>query len=68
MAEAHDIFLSYASEDLERVRPLIRALEQRGWRVWWDRTMLPGDDYEEVIDQAIAARRLCDCRVVTRLG
>ena len=57
MAEGHDIFLSYASEDLERVRPLIRALEQRGWRVWWDRTLLPGEDYEEVIEQAIAAAR-----------
>jgi formylglycine-generating enzyme required for sulfatase activity len=55
MAEGHDIFLSYASQDLERVRPLIRSLEKRGWRVWWDRTLLPGEDYEEVIDQAIAA-------------
>ena len=28
MAEAHDIFLSYASEDRERVRPIVGALEQ----------------------------------------
>jgi hypothetical protein len=48
-----DIFLSYASEDLPRVRPIVQALEHRGWSVWWDRTMLPGDTYDQVIDRAI---------------
>ncbi|MCZ6871640.1 MAG: TIR domain-containing protein [Gammaproteobacteria bacterium] len=31
-----DIFLSYASEDRERVRPLVAALETGGFSVWWD--------------------------------
>ena len=32
-----DIFLSYATVDLERARKVAQALEARGWRVWWDR-------------------------------
>lgn len=51
----HDIFLSYAREDLERVLPLIRALEQYGWRVWWDRTLIPGQRFSHVIEEALDA-------------
>jgi len=37
-----DIFLSYAREDEERVRPIIEYLEQRfGWEVFWDRRNIP---------------------------
>jgi formylglycine-generating enzyme required for sulfatase activity len=52
-----DIFLSYASEDLPRVLPLVRALEDRGWSVWWDRTILPGRTYDIVIEEALEAAR-----------
>jgi len=31
-----DIFISYSSEDLERIQPIIQVLERRGWSVWWD--------------------------------
>ena len=37
-----DIFLSYASEDRERVRPVAEALGRQGWEVWWDRDIPPG--------------------------
>ena len=37
-----DIFLSYASEDRERVRPLVEALKQEGWTVFWDFTIPAG--------------------------
>ena len=47
-----DIFLSYASEDFPRVGPLIRALERHGWSVWWDRTILPGRTFDQVIEGA----------------
>jgi hypothetical protein len=50
-----DIFLSYASEDLPRVGLLIRALERPGWSVWWDRTILPGRTFDQVIEEALDA-------------
>ena len=31
-----DIFVSYKSDDRDRVRPIIDALEAAGWEVWWD--------------------------------
>jgi hypothetical protein len=52
-----DIFLSYASEDLSRVRPLIAALERYGWSVWWDRTIPPGKRFHRVIDEALEATK-----------
>jgi hypothetical protein len=49
-----DIFLSYAFEDSAKARQLAAALEKQGWSVFWDRTsLLPGDDQDEVIEQAI---------------
>jgi hypothetical protein len=47
------IFISYASDDRERVIPLVEALEAEGWRVWWDRTILPGKTYDVVIENAL---------------
>lgn len=38
-----DIFLSYASEDRERVRPIVNYLREAGWSVWWDRSVIPGN-------------------------
>jgi hypothetical protein len=49
-----DIFLSYAREDLVKAKQLTAALENQGWSVFWDRTaLLAGQDFEEVIEQAI---------------
>lgn len=52
-----DIFISYASEDRARVKPFVEALEKRGWSVWWDRTILPGKTWEDVIEAAIHEAR-----------
>ena len=49
-----DIFLSYAREELARVRPLIQALEGHGWDVWWDEKIPAGQQYNQAI--AIALR------------
>jgi TIR domain-containing protein/H-type lectin domain-containing protein len=52
----NDIFISYAREDEERVRPLASALEQK-WSVFWDRQIPPGHTYRTWIVPALAAAR-----------
>jgi hypothetical protein len=53
---AHDIFLSYASEDRDSIaRPLADAMRNRGWSVWFDQTELAiGDSLAAVIDRGLA--------------
>ena len=52
-----DIFLSYASEDRERVRPLVERLEEHGWSVWWDRRIPPGKTWPQVVEEALESCR-----------
>jgi hypothetical protein len=52
-----DIFLSYASEDRLRVKPVVDALEARGWSVWWDPTIRPGQIFARVIQEALDKAR-----------
>src|ERR1019366_3113198 len=47
-----DIFVSYSSADRARAAMLARALEVRGWSVWWDRTIPPGRQYDEGLEEA----------------
>ena len=52
-----DIFISYASEDRTRAEPLARAFEARGWSVWWDRRILTGQTYDQVIERALGGAK-----------
>lgn len=52
-----DVFVSYANEDRERVRPLIELLEAQGWTVWWDREIRPGERFDSVIQNALTDSR-----------
>ena len=52
-----EVFFSYTVEDLERVKPLVRALEEVGWSVWWDRSLLPGSWWQRSLRNAIAAAK-----------
>jgi formylglycine-generating enzyme required for sulfatase activity len=52
-----DIFISYASEDLERVLPLVSALEKTAWSVFWDRTIPAGKTWRQVIGAEIQGCR-----------
>lgn len=52
-----DVFVSYSSEDRQRVAVLVELLEREGWSVWWDRELVPGARFETVIEQALAEAR-----------
>lgn len=52
-----DIFISYASEDRNRVRPLAEALQSRGFNIWWDRSLAAGQDYASIIERELNAAK-----------
>jgi hypothetical protein len=52
-----DIFISYASEDIARAKSLAEALEKKRLTVWWDRKILPGETFDEVISGALSAAK-----------
>jgi len=52
-----DIFISYASQDRERILPIVQALEKSGWSVFWDRTIPPGKTWRQFIGSEIESAR-----------
>jgi len=44
-----DIFISYASVDRDLALALSRTLEAEAYTVWWDSSLIPGDDFRDVI-------------------
>jgi hypothetical protein len=50
-----DVFISYASEDRETARKLAGVLESRGYSVWWDRKIIAGQTYDQVIERELEA-------------
>ena len=52
-----DIFVSYAHEDQERVRPIVTELEKRGWHVFWDRIIPVAETWESSIGKALEESR-----------
>ena len=52
-----DVFVSYASEDRERVRPIAEALVHKGFSVWWDRRIVAGQQFDRAIEQALDAAK-----------
>jgi serine/threonine protein kinase len=57
MAFQHQIFISYAREDRERVRPLVDILTSCGWYVWWDDRIRAGEDFQPVTTSALDSAR-----------
>ncbi len=52
-----DVFISYASEDREHARTLASSLEARAWSVWWDRKIVPGQSFDQVIENELENAR-----------
>ncbi|MEH2494294.1 hypothetical protein V1294_000773 [Bradyrhizobium sp. AZCC 1678] len=52
-----DIFFSYTRADRNRIQPLIAALEERGWTVWWDKKINGGDSWNDVIEAELTKAR-----------
>jgi formylglycine-generating enzyme required for sulfatase activity len=53
-----DIFISYASEDRDRVVPIVKALEEEGWSTFWDWKSIPvGKTWREFIYEGLEAAR-----------
>jgi adenylate cyclase len=50
-----DVFVSYARTDKARVAPLVAALESRGWSVWWDPDITPGQEFDSQIEAELQA-------------
>jgi TolB-like protein/tetratricopeptide (TPR) repeat protein len=45
-----DVFISYCRRDKARVQPLVAAIEDMGWSVWWDPAIVPGQEFDRQID------------------
>jgi hypothetical protein len=56
-----DIFISYAHEDHAKARALANVLGTRGWKVWWDRKIAPGEAYDVTIERELGT---CKCAIV----
>ena len=52
-----DVFISYARSDKARVAPLVAAIEAKGWSVWWDPEMSPGQEFDDQIDAELMSAK-----------
>ncbi len=52
-----DVFISYASADRDRAKAIADTLAEQGWSVWWDRTIPPGKEFDQVIEEALDAAK-----------
>lgn len=49
-----DVFVSYCRRDKARVQPLVTAIQDLGWSVWWDPAIAPGQEFDRRIDLELA--------------
>lgn len=52
-----DIFISYSSKDRDWVSKLAAALVSCGYSVWWDKQLLPGQNFHQDIQDALDKAR-----------
>lgn len=47
------VFISYAREDRETARRLAQLIEQNGYPVWWDRELVAGNQFADIIENKL---------------
>jgi TonB family protein len=52
-----DIFLSYSRKDRAVAALLAEILPEHGWTLYWDRQLLAGEVFDDVLEREIAAAR-----------
>jgi hypothetical protein len=52
------VFLSYKREDLARIVPIVRPLADAGYRIWYDRGIPGGAEWDALIEEKIERCRL----------
>lgn len=50
-----EVFVSYARSDKARVAPLVAAIQAKGWSVWWDPEIDPGQEFDRQIAAELKA-------------
>lgn len=53
-----DVFISYKSEEGGVAGSIAARLELEGYKVWWDRSLIGGDDYQRVINEQLGLARV----------
>lgn len=50
-----DIFFSYASDNQAQIEPLVLALKERGYTVWWDHPIDAGSEVSQKVERELNA-------------
>lgn len=53
------IFISYSHRDLDRIRPILQGLADRGYRFWYDEGIDPGTEWPESIADHLQRSAVC---------
>jgi hypothetical protein len=52
------VFVSYKHEDMARIQPILDRIQDWGYRIWYDRGILGGQEWAGVIEGRVRACRL----------
>jgi adenylate cyclase len=52
-----DVFVSYSRSDRARVAVIVAAIKAAGWSVWWDPEIVPGQEFDRLIESELEAAR-----------
>jgi hypothetical protein len=54
---SHDVFISYSKVDIGKIGQFADRLIKVGYKVWWDASLVSGDQFAETIRKELAASR-----------